>query len=324
MEGVSLDQNSRRRAAGVEPGAKPISREEAERREEIDFSKEFEILSKTRRRLARPAGAGRRRAALHLRGGRKAPAFLRFARERDLAAGTPHAAGRTRGLPAPGAWRRCATSSAASTTAVFLTPTPADIALHVRPRPGGRPGRAEAARRPLIRPASAPRTSRSASSPSSRPRAAATSLAARIIRDHFELLTRRRIPDLARRLGASLDEMQAAIEEIGTLDPAPGPPLRRRQQPRGRPRCHRGKGRRQVGDPPQQRLHSAPPDLQDLPGAHRQGPLSKDGTGLPARADALREASSSTPSSSASRRSSASPAKFSRCRGSSSSTASPN
>ena len=47
-------------------------------------------------------------------------------------------------------------------------------------------------------------------------------LAARIVRDHFELLTRRRIPDLGRRLGVSVEEIQAAIEEIGTLDPSPG------------------------------------------------------------------------------------------------------
>lgn len=49
-----------------------------------------------------------------------------------------------------------------------------------------------------------------------------TSLAARMIRDHFELLTRRRIPELARKLGANPEEVQGAIEEIGKLDPAPG------------------------------------------------------------------------------------------------------
>ena len=48
------------------------------------------------------------------------------------------------------------------------------------------------------------------------------SLASRIIRDHFELLTRRRIPELSRKLGAASDDVQAAIEEIGKLDPAPG------------------------------------------------------------------------------------------------------
>ncbi len=48
------------------------------------------------------------------------------------------------------------------------------------------------------------------------------SLGARMIRDHFELLTRRRIPELARKLAAPADDVQAAIEEIGKLDPAPG------------------------------------------------------------------------------------------------------
>lgn len=48
------------------------------------------------------------------------------------------------------------------------------------------------------------------------------SVAARIIRDHFELLVRRRIPDIARKLGLQPEIIQEAIEEIGTLDPAPG------------------------------------------------------------------------------------------------------
>ncbi|MBL9204291.1 MAG: RNA polymerase factor sigma-54 [Opitutaceae bacterium] len=48
------------------------------------------------------------------------------------------------------------------------------------------------------------------------------SLAARIVRDHFALLTRRRIPEIARKIGAHMDDVQEAIEEIGTLDPAPG------------------------------------------------------------------------------------------------------
>jgi RNA polymerase sigma-54 factor len=48
------------------------------------------------------------------------------------------------------------------------------------------------------------------------------SLAARILRDHFELLTRRRIPEIARKLGLGLDDVQEAIEVVGSLDPAPG------------------------------------------------------------------------------------------------------
>ena len=48
------------------------------------------------------------------------------------------------------------------------------------------------------------------------------SVAARIIRDHLALLIRRRIPDLARKTGLANEVIQEAIEEIGTLDPAPG------------------------------------------------------------------------------------------------------
>jgi RNA polymerase sigma-54 factor len=47
-------------------------------------------------------------------------------------------------------------------------------------------------------------------------------LAARIVRDHFDLLTRRRIPEIARKTGVHMDDVQEAIEEIGRLDPAPG------------------------------------------------------------------------------------------------------
>jgi RNA polymerase sigma-54 factor len=48
------------------------------------------------------------------------------------------------------------------------------------------------------------------------------SVAARIVRDHFELLVRRRIPDLSRKLGLSPEIIQESIEIIGSLDPAPG------------------------------------------------------------------------------------------------------
>jgi RNA polymerase sigma-54 factor len=48
------------------------------------------------------------------------------------------------------------------------------------------------------------------------------SVAARIVRDHFDLLVRRRIPDIARKMSLSPEVIQEAIEMIGTLDPAPG------------------------------------------------------------------------------------------------------
>lgn len=48
------------------------------------------------------------------------------------------------------------------------------------------------------------------------------SLAAEILRHHFQLLVRRRVPDLKRKTGASSEEIEKAIEEIGSLEPAPG------------------------------------------------------------------------------------------------------
>ncbi len=48
------------------------------------------------------------------------------------------------------------------------------------------------------------------------------SLAAKIVQDHFNLLPRRRIPEIAKRTGSSLREVEEAIEGIATLDPSPG------------------------------------------------------------------------------------------------------
>ncbi|MGB0460024.1 MAG: RNA polymerase factor sigma-54 [Opitutales bacterium] len=48
------------------------------------------------------------------------------------------------------------------------------------------------------------------------------SLPRRILREHFNLLVRRRIPELTRLTGAKTDEIQDAIAQIGRLDPAPG------------------------------------------------------------------------------------------------------
>ena len=48
------------------------------------------------------------------------------------------------------------------------------------------------------------------------------SLAYTIIDEYYDLLLRRRIPDLARKTGTSVDEIQEAIEHISALDPAPG------------------------------------------------------------------------------------------------------
>lgn len=47
-------------------------------------------------------------------------------------------------------------------------------------------------------------------------------LAAKILRDHFDLLVRRRVLELKRKTGANPEDIQDAIEEISTLEPAPG------------------------------------------------------------------------------------------------------
>lgn len=48
------------------------------------------------------------------------------------------------------------------------------------------------------------------------------SLPAKIIKDHFQLLLRRRIPELASKLNISIDETLRALDEIAMLDPTPG------------------------------------------------------------------------------------------------------
>lgn len=48
------------------------------------------------------------------------------------------------------------------------------------------------------------------------------SLAAKIIKDFFPLLLRRRIPELANQLNVSIHEIQEALDEIAILDPTPG------------------------------------------------------------------------------------------------------
>jgi len=53
-------------------------------------------------------------------------------------------------------------------------------------------------------------------------RGRAKSLASLILRDHFKLLVRRRVPELKRKTNASTEEIEQAILEIGTLEPAPG------------------------------------------------------------------------------------------------------
>ena len=50
----------------------------------------------------------------------------------------------------------------------------------------------------------------------------AKSIPARIVKDHFLLLTRRRIPEIARKMNLDLEDVQRAVAVIASLDPAPG------------------------------------------------------------------------------------------------------
>jgi len=47
-------------------------------------------------------------------------------------------------------------------------------------------------------------------------------LCATIVRDHFDLLLRRRIPEIARKLSVDVWDVEEAVDEIAMLDPAPG------------------------------------------------------------------------------------------------------
>ncbi len=47
------------------------------------------------------------------------------------------------------------------------------------------------------------------------------SIAARIVRDHFQLLARKRIPELANKLHTTIERIQEALQGIARLDPAP-------------------------------------------------------------------------------------------------------
>lgn len=48
------------------------------------------------------------------------------------------------------------------------------------------------------------------------------SLEYRIVRDYMEALSKRRLPEIARGVGQTVDQVQQAVERIGHLDPRPG------------------------------------------------------------------------------------------------------
>ena len=214
MEGVSLDQNGTEEA----PEAPPA--DPAEPREELDFSKNFEVLNKIDDDWRDDQAQGGGGQPYTSEAAEKRQHFFdslvsetslqeHLMRQAELSDCPPRVLIAIRYLVGSIDDRG------------FLTATPADIALM-----SGLALEDVQAAHQLLRTFDPPGIGAQNLEDCLLFQLASTgrgdSVAARVVRDHFELLTRRRIPDLARRLGVSLEEIQAAIEEIGALDPSPG------------------------------------------------------------------------------------------------------
>ncbi len=214
MDGVSLDEEADDGSAPAEAG------DNADNREELDFSKEFEVLNKLnedyRDYLAEAGGA---QPFTSEAAEKRQHFFDSLVSETSLQEHLMRQAELSDCPPRIIAAFRYLVGSLDDRG--FLTASPADIALM-----SGLPLEDVQEARKLLKtfdpPGIGAQNLEECLLSQLEAKGQGASLAARIVRDHFELLTRRRIPDLARRLDASVDQIQAAIEEIGTLDPSPG------------------------------------------------------------------------------------------------------
>jgi RNA polymerase sigma-54 factor len=215
MEGVSLDRERDQNAKDEQNGSN-----DGDRREELDFSKEFEILNKLDedwRDYMSQAGGGQTYTSedaekrQHFFDSLVSETSLQehLMSQTDMADLTPQAHEAVRYLVGSLDDRG------------FLTQTPNDIALQT-----GLPLDAVQQAAKLLKTFDPPGIGAQNIEECLLQQLAAKgrsdSLASRIVRDYFNLLSRRRIPEIARKLGAHMDDVQTAIEEIGTLDPAPG------------------------------------------------------------------------------------------------------
>ncbi len=217
-DGVSLDQERDAEAAsntGDSPEGEP-----AEGREEMDFSKEFEILGKLdqdwRDHLAN-AGGNQPHTAEDAE--RRQHFFDSLVSETSL---QEHLMGQAELADiSPAAVEAMRHLVGSLDDRGFLTQTPNDLALQ-----SGLPLEAmqEAVRllKTFEPPGLGAKDLAECLILQLQAKGRGGSLAARIVRDHYALLTRRRIPDIARRVGVSVEKIQDAIAEIGALDPAPG------------------------------------------------------------------------------------------------------
>ncbi len=214
MDGVSLEQNS------ADTGPDGESAPGADAREELDFSKEFEVLSKLdedwRDYMSQAGGA---QPYTSEAAERRQHFFDSLVSETSLQEHLMRQA-------------ELADVPASVLTAVrflvgslddrgFLTASPADVAL-MSGLPLGDVQAAQKLLKTFDPPGIGAQNLAECLLAQLEAKGRRDSLAGRIIREQFELLTRRRIPDLSRRLGVSVEDVQTAIEEIGTLDPSPG------------------------------------------------------------------------------------------------------
>jgi RNA polymerase sigma-54 factor len=222
MEGVSLDKE---REETEEPPADPSSDAPAEAsdtevREEMDFSKEFEILNKLdedwRDHMASAGGA----QPYTTEDAEKRQHFFdslvsetslqeHLLQQAELADLSPKVLEAMRFLVGSLDDRG------------FLTQTPADVALQSS-LPLSAVQEAAKLLTTFDPPGIGARSLEQCLLIQLAAKGRGESMAARIVRDLFELLSRRRIPEIARKLGAHADDVQLAIEEIGSLNPAPG------------------------------------------------------------------------------------------------------
>ena len=220
MEGISLDKEREADAADTRDSSENGTSDETDRREEMDFSKEFEILNKLdedwRDYMSQAGGS----QAYTSEDAEKRQHFFdslvsetslqeHLMSQADLADVTPEIQEAMRYL------------IGSIDDRGFLTQSPNDIALQT-----GLPLDSVQQASKILKgfePAGIGcQTLEECLLQQLAAKGRTDSLASRIVRDYFQLLSRRRIPEIARKLGSHMDDVQAAIEEIGTLDPAPG------------------------------------------------------------------------------------------------------
>lgn len=225
LEGVSLDAPADAPEGGGEDGAGERTADAGEgepRRDEMDFSKdrEFEILGKLdedwRDHMAsiggaQPATAEDEERRQHLFDSLVSETSLQehLLRQAELSDLAPEEMQAMRHLVG------CLDDAG------FLTQSPSDVALQAG-LPLSAVQSAVAALRTFDPPGIGAQDLAGCLIHQLAAKGRSGTLAHRILAEQFELLTRRRIPDLARRLDADPEDVQEAIEEIGKLDPAPG------------------------------------------------------------------------------------------------------